>query len=839
MQKIFSPADWQDLPGEDTQIKIASGGLAGQDKLDALRVASPEIVDWISKVATHPDNYYVHKFAMGGSNTYGPNRWGDGFRESILRRDVPTFELHGKAYRNHKSKGPYYGKVAAARFREDLNCVELVTEYYGCPKTAAAGGGRVADLELTSLRTKGSIPVSMGSWVPGDSCLPSWGTIQTVDGIKLVPEIQVGDLVLTHKGEYRRVTDLIRTPAAGKRVVAIRAAGYPDTLDVTDNHPVWVVKQAQVRYSGGHLRPRPDFSPAFIDAGQVAVGDYLVRHVQTFTGQKPIANELAYLLGQYLGDGCLEDTGKSNCVSLTTCQTDTDIVARIEECCLLLGLEYRIDPPKKGAVRIRIRNRERGNSWFVDRCREFCGKTDGKYLRPASFDWSCENAMAFLGGYVDADGSYDADRQNCRFGSVLPRLAASVQELCLAVGIVACVQQQSQEDAMWAASEFYYCGSIGIQDTAKLVGLACRVREGGISQKPSLNIFFELDGAKYLATRVMDIREVVYTDDTVYNFSVDSHETYTAYGFVVHNCVICNNWSPTRDSYCTSTKEGGMCPLFGCKNGMLKVAEDGRLQHVDNPKNTFYDISMVQLGADPCANGFLLPIGKFASFGDESLIDHWAMESKIAAWAIDDSELETASLNPTMVKLAYVLAEIEQQQAMLPSGELDGGLKVASYMDCTNLHAPSAVKRAQAIRDLAAAKVFPNFRSYAKSAGLSDGMVDEMIPLVGSTFQTLRAQRQAPRLIKLADFPKNLSTNFVNRLNSCNDFSLEQPTIVRRSLESAANERQFSVVRTAKVGSALPEIVVKYAAAKLAWLSEVQPVDMWHLVALQRRDLIL
>ena len=171
MQKIFSPADWQGLPGEDTQIKIASGGLTGRDKLDALRVASPEIVDWIAKVATHPDNFYVHKFAMGGSDTYGPNRWGDGFRESTLRRDVPTFEIHGKAYRNHKSKEAYYGKVAAARFRDDLNCVELITEYFGSPKTAAAGGGKVADRELQSIRSRGSIPVSMGSWVPGDRCV--------------------------------------------------------------------------------------------------------------------------------------------------------------------------------------------------------------------------------------------------------------------------------------------------------------------------------------------------------------------------------------------------------------------------------------------------------------------------------------------------------------------------------------------------------------------------------------------------------------------------------------------------------------------------------------------
>ncbi len=471
--KLFSSGDWSDMPQGDTQIKIASGGLTGSDKMEALKVASPEIVDWMSKIATHPDCFYVHKLAMGGSHRYGPNRWGDGFREEVLRRDYPTFELYAKAYRNHDSKGPYYGKVAAARFREDMGCVELITEYYGSPKIAAANGGRVADLELAALQKTGSIPVSMGSNVPGD------------------------------------------------------------------------------------------------------------------------------------------------------------------------------------------------------------------------------------------------------------------------------------------------------------------------------------------------------------------------------RCVICHHWSPTRATYCTSKKEGGMCTLFGCKNGMLKVAEDGRLQHVDNPKNTFYDISMVRLGADPCASGLLLPMGKFADFAD-TMDGHWFMESKLAAWEpeVDVDETIQDAFTNKMIKVAYMLGDMEADLHQRPLDEIDVGLPVSSAVLLPDLHSPLFSKRAQAIKDLALARVFPDFASYAKSAGCTQVQIDEMQPFVPVTFQSLRARRQVPALIKIADFPKKLSTNFWNRLNSCNDLSLEQPTIVRRSLEGAALGKQVSLVQSAKVGSAIPELVCKFAAAKLAWLSEVQSIDLWHLSALQRRDFI-
>lgn len=837
--KLFSSGDWSDMPQGDTQIKIASGGLTGSDKMEALKVASPEIVDWMSKIATHPDCFYVHKLAMGGSHRYGPNRWGDGFREEVLRRDYPTFELYAKAYRNHDSKGPYYGKVAAARFREDMGCVELITEYYGSPKIAAANGGRVADLELAALQKTGSIPVSMGSNVPGDRCLPSWAMINTASGEKCVTDIQVGDMVLTHRGEYRPVTALIRTPAAGKRLLAIEACGYLQSLDVTDNHPVWVIRQSAIRGVAGHLRANPDFTPDFVDAGTVAVGDYLVRHVRPLTGARPISNELAYLLGQYLGDGNLEDTGKSNCVCLTTAVTDADIVEKIEECCSLLGLPYRVYPPKKGAVRIRVKSPVRGESVFVDLCRSFCGKTSDKYLRDAAFDWTAENALHFLGGYIDADGSWDPVRHNCRFGSVLPRLTDSIQELCLSVGIRSTGSRKDCTDDEWAASDYFYQYTIAKQDTNLLHGFACRVREVYESKKPALNILFDHGGSRYLATRVMTVSELEYTADLVYNFSVDEHETYTSFGYVVHNCVICHHWSPTRATYCTSKKEGGMCTLFGCKNGMLKVAEDGRLQHVDNPKNTFYDISMVRLGADPCASGLLLPMGKFADFAD-TMDGHWFMESKLAAWEpeVDVDETIQDAFTNKMIKVAYMLGDMEADLHQRPLDEIDVGLPVSSAVLLPDLHSPLFSKRAQAIKDLALARVFPDFASYAKSAGCTQVQIDEMQPFVPVTFQSLRARRQVPALIKIADFPKKLSTNFWNRLNSCNDLSLEQPTIVRRSLEGAALGKQVSLVQSAKVGSAIPELVCKFAAAKLAWLSEVQSIDLWHLSALQRRDFI-
>lgn len=168
--KIFSAGDWDNLPVEQNQIKVASVGMGPNDKHDAKKFASEEMLHWLGKMPLRDDCVYVHKIAMGGSHRFGPNRWGDGFREEVLDRDHHTFETDAKAYRQHKSDGDFYGHVKIARMRPGAGFVELVTEYFATPKVASLFDGKVADEEIQCLQKHGYIPVSMGSMVPGETC---------------------------------------------------------------------------------------------------------------------------------------------------------------------------------------------------------------------------------------------------------------------------------------------------------------------------------------------------------------------------------------------------------------------------------------------------------------------------------------------------------------------------------------------------------------------------------------------------------------------------------------------------------------------------------------------
>ena len=70
-------------------------------------------------------------------------------------------------------------------------------------------------------------------------CLLKGQEIVTSDGVKFVEDVEVGDLVLTHKGRFRKVLRTMNRKHTGC-LVTLKFAGCSRTLTVTDEHPILV-----------------------------------------------------------------------------------------------------------------------------------------------------------------------------------------------------------------------------------------------------------------------------------------------------------------------------------------------------------------------------------------------------------------------------------------------------------------------------------------------------------------------------------------------------------------------------------------------------------------------
>lgn len=68
-----------------------------------------------------------------------------------------------------------------------------------------------------------------------EHCFPGDVLVRTDRGLKRIDRVKVGDLVLTHNAEYKRVTNVFKN--GRKPLISIDALGLLRPLRLTENHP--------------------------------------------------------------------------------------------------------------------------------------------------------------------------------------------------------------------------------------------------------------------------------------------------------------------------------------------------------------------------------------------------------------------------------------------------------------------------------------------------------------------------------------------------------------------------------------------------------------------------
>ena len=160
--------------------------------------------------------------------------------------------------------------------------------------------GLLANIDITRAPTVGHIWTYAGlnperKWGKGEKrpfnaslkrlcCLPGT-TITTRSGPKLVEHVLIGDEVLTHKGRWRRVTEVMANEHDG-RAVQLRAHGLAGGGPMlTDNHPV-LVKQMRVCYYESDGRERFRVNPRKVRVTQLTDSAYAEIQQRIDDGEK-------------------------------------------------------------------------------------------------------------------------------------------------------------------------------------------------------------------------------------------------------------------------------------------------------------------------------------------------------------------------------------------------------------------------------------------------------------------------------------------------------------------------------------------------------------------------
>lgn len=352
-------------------------------------------------------------------------------------------------------------------------------------------------------------------------CFVAGTLVLTKRGYIPIEEIDSSDYVLSHTNELRKVITPMAKPYIGN-MCSIKAMGFHH-LVCTPEHPFYAIK----RYRYGHKRERMFTSPEWIHAEHLTK-DHFLGYAINKESKLPVwegvsdnrwghgrpVNTLSklftnktfwYIMGRYVGDGWKRNNGIIICCS----KRNEDSLSKA-----LTTIGWKSSRVKeRNITKYHICGKEICS--FVDR---FGYKAHGKKIDMETMSLPSEFLVSFMEGVVDSDGF---------FTKGLFKVSTVSKEL--AYGYAQCV-----------AKAYHRPFSIYLTKRNNTSFIENRK----VTQRDTYTVTWKLtedrqDKAFYKDGYVwFPIRSICmeYAETSIFNMSVETDESYTANGCIVHNC---------------------------------------------------------------------------------------------------------------------------------------------------------------------------------------------------------------------------------------------------------------------------------------------------------------
>jgi glycosyltransferase involved in cell wall biosynthesis/intein/homing endonuclease/SAM-dependent methyltransferase len=457
-----------------------------------------------------------------------------------IRKLVPDAELH-------IFYGFEYWQKAAANDSNQLTLInQIMQEMSNLSEHGVHYRGRVNQSVLAS-EFKSSGVWGFPTWFTETSCQLSGTLIFTNEGMKTIENVKVGDMVLTHKGRFRKVTELIKKEYSGTLYSFKRRKDF-NPIVLTEEHPlltatfhkrsdakgnrVYSDKNLNIQWkTPEHINTNTNYllSPKmpFGNLSEIKFSDYLDLPVDGYNKIGPkfnkrydykyidntieITEEFMYMMGLFAAEGCASaKRGKQRPhygqITFAMHLKEMDKAQRVID---FFG-SGKIKQTSPNGITITLSH----SVWAKFLATQIGTHVDKKI---PSFVWDCSKEMqnAFISGMFGGDGCIkqtndhnNAGKRYCmkNYTSISPSLAYGFCQLLANQGIYASVGYSKKREAYsidWSA-------------------------DPKASQHRELDDFF--------ATRVVKKQSDEY-NGTVYNFEVEEDQSYVTDRTIVHNCI--------------------------------------------------------------------------------------------------------------------------------------------------------------------------------------------------------------------------------------------------------------------------------------------------------------
>ena len=361
-----------------------------------------------------------------------------------------------------------------------------------------------------------------------------------------IKEIAFGDRVFSYDEDAERfVVAPVKASAQTDTRLTYAVKTTRRSIRATDNHPMLVLRDE--RKEG---RQRARYARRWVTVGEIKPGDFIavprtvpdfgvaaaLPGIAGFTAPAVSSFDLMWLLGLYIGDGNLHLSTRTYRVQFAIPATDVELreelIRVIKDLFGLRGIEadeYRV-----------VVNSKALTEWMV--ALGFTGLSLTKRVPDWVYRLPCDQRLAFLGGWVDADGYVQPDSS----GSVMLTCANEPllnqgRELAELSGLRTGGPWSFTQPYRHAPERIQTAWRLGISGDFERLGCRNRKRTDRFGRRQYMHSSSSSHGTTIRAhtnewlgfERVRSIEP--FAVEPVYDIEVDGPHNFVAEGLVVHN----------------------------------------------------------------------------------------------------------------------------------------------------------------------------------------------------------------------------------------------------------------------------------------------------------------
>lgn len=358
-----------------------------------------------------------------------------------------------------------------------------------------------------------TLPYSVGEYDQiSDRCILKGELVLTKNGYVPIENIEISDYVLSHKGNWQRVTNISNKIERNKTFYDIKYKGFYEPLRCTSDHKIYVYDKKKNEYSWvvamnlnmfNHYIVFPKFNINNYS------NEFIVESYESKKNNKKninlnpsLSNDLLYAFGRFVGDGYTNNHQVSICGHIDEYDEVLFSMNSINKEFNLTGItEYRRENKIEMYISsIELRNNFR--KWFGD------GAYDKK-IPDFIFHLSKTQIRYFLNGYYGADGYV---RENSQQASTVSKYL-SFQLVLLESLMGNCPTLRFNNDAK--------CWSFEYSLSNKIRRKTLIINRDGMVMFPIQEI------KQYKPKR---------NDERVYDLTIENDESFVVGLSTVHNC---------------------------------------------------------------------------------------------------------------------------------------------------------------------------------------------------------------------------------------------------------------------------------------------------------------